>query len=147
MKKLLVTLGIAAITFSGVTGGQVVIKEAPLTWRQASLRDGGELYLELCAVCHGKLGKGDGPAASALSKVVPNLTSIAARNDGIFPRKDVAKTIAGDDRTVSRGSVDMPIWGNIFAELRPDWKQFRREAFARQRIYNLTEYLETLQAE
>ena len=34
-----------------------------------------------------------------------------------------------------------------FKDVRPDMKQFRRDALARQRIYNLTEYLATIQAE
>jgi hypothetical protein len=41
----------------------------------------------------------------------------------------------------------MPIWGQAFKDVRPDMKQFRRDALARQRIFNLTEYLATIQAE
>ena len=48
---------------------------------------GGELYGELCAVCHGKSGKGDGPAAGALKKSTPDLTVLASNNGGIFPAR------------------------------------------------------------
>jgi hypothetical protein len=41
----------------------------------------------------------------------------------------------------------MPIWGQAFEGVRPDWKMFRREALARQRIHSLAEYLATIQAE
>ena len=148
MKNLCVLFGIIAVfVFAGTTFGQVEIKEAPLTWQQAALTDGGELFAELCAVCHGTAAKGDGPAASALTKKVPDLTGLAAKNGGTFPRKQVENSIAGTDRVVSHGTIDMPIWGQAFEDVRPDWKPYRRKAFARQRIYNLTEYLASIQAE
>ena len=148
MKKLPVLFGIIiAIVFAGTTFAQVKVKEAPLTWQQAALTDGEELYVELCAVCHGNGAKGDGPAAPAMSKPVPDLTILAARNDGVFPRETIENSIAGKSRVVSHGTIEMPIWGPVFEESRPDWKAFRREGAAKQKIYNLTEYLATLQVE
>jgi len=148
MKKLCVLFGIiAAIVFAGTTFGQTEIQPAPLTWHEAALTDGGELFAELCAVCHGTGATGDGPAASALKKEVPDLTGLAAKNGGTFPREEVEKSIAGKSRVVSHGTIDMPIWGQAFEDVRPDWKSYRRKALARQRIYNLTEYLATIQAE
>ena len=148
MKAFLILIGIiVAITAANTTFGQVEVKQVPLTWQQAALTDGEELYLELCAVCHGKGGMGDGPAASALKNALPDLTGLAAKNDGEFPRQEVEDSITGKSRVVSHGTIDMPIWGQAFEGVRPDWKMFRREALARQRIYNLTEYLATIQAE
>lgn len=148
MKTILVILAsFAAIIIAGTSLGEVKIKQVPLTWQQAALTDGADLYLELCAVCHGKAGKGDGPAAAAMSKTVPDLTVLAADNDGVFPRKAVEDSIAGKSRVVSHGTIDMPIWGQAFEGVRPDWKQFRREGYAKQRIFNLAEYLESIQAE
>ena len=148
MKAFLVLFWIIiVITFAGTTFGQVEIKHKPLTWQQAALTDGEELYLELCAVCHGIGGMGDGPAASALKMAVPELTGLAAKNDGQFPRQEVEDSITGKSRVVSHGTSDMPIWGDAFEGVRLDWKPFRRQALARQRIYNLTEYLSTIQAE
>jgi mono/diheme cytochrome c family protein len=148
MKALLILIGIVvAITVANTTFGQVEVKRAPLTWQQAALTDGEQLYLELCAVCHGEDGMGDGPAASVLKKAVPDLTGLATTNDGTFPRQKVEDSIAGKSRAVSHGTIDMPIWGQAFEDVRPDWKTFRRKALARQRIYNLTEYLATIQAE
>lgn len=148
MKVLAVSLGIiAAIIAAGTTFGQVEINQAPLTWQQASLTDGEELFVELCAVCHGTSGTGDGPAAGALKTAVPDLTRLAAKNDGKFPREKVQDAIAGESRVVSHGTAEMPIWGQAFENVRPDFKEFRRKALARQRIYNLTEYVATIQAE
>ena len=63
MKNLITSISvIALIAFAGTTFGEVEIKEAPLTWQQAALTDGEELFLELCASCHGVSGKGDGIA-------------------------------------------------------------------------------------
>ena len=146
MKKLPVLFGIIiALVFVGSTFAEVNVKEAPLTWQQAAITDGEELYRELCAVCHGDGGKGDGPAAPAMSKPVTDLTAMAARNEGVFPRETIENSIAGESRVVSHGTIEMPIWGPIFEESRPDWKTFRHEGTAKQRISNLTEYLATLQ--
>ena len=148
MKALPVLFGtMVVIMVASTTFGEVEVKQAPLTWQQAALSDGEQLYLELCAVCHGKSGMGDGPAASALKKAVPDLTGLAAANDGEFPRNKVEQSIAGESRVTSHGTLDMPIWGQAFKDVRPDMKQFRRDALARQRIFNLTEYLATIQAE
>ena len=149
MKKLPVLLGIVvAIIVAGTTFAEVIVKEAPLTWQQAALTDGEDLYLELCAVCHGSGGKGDGPAAPAMTKPVPDITTLAAKNDGKFPREVVEDSITGESRAISHGTIDMPIWGQVFEDAaRSDWKAFRREGQAKQRIYNLIEYLATIQVE
>ena len=148
MKKLLVALGSALVMISfQVQAEEVELKQAPLRWKQAALSDGGELYRELCAACHGLSGTGDGPAAGALKKGVPDLTQLANANGGEFPFDWVKDAIAGEDRVVSHGTVDMPIWGQAFENIRPDWKQQRREKFAEQRIYNITEYLASIQVE
>jgi mono/diheme cytochrome c family protein len=147
MKNVILTLGISVlIAFTGMATGEE-IREAPLSWQQAALTDGAELYMELCAACHGTGGKGDGPAASALAKPATDLTVLAANNGGVFPREQVEKSIAGESRVVAHGTIDMPVWGARFEELRPDWKQHRRQALARQRIYNLTLHIESLQAD
>jgi mono/diheme cytochrome c family protein len=136
-----------AVLFAGGTIAAEEIQEAPLTWRQAALSDGGELYAELCAVCHGTDGKGGGPAAVALKEPVPDITLLAKHNDGEFPGEEVQKAITGAADIPSHGTLDMPIWGRAFADSRPDLKPFRREALAKQRIFNLTSYLESIQAE
>ena len=65
-----------------------------------------------------------------------------------IPRKVVENSITGESRVISHGTIDMPIWGQVFEDAaRTDWKAFRREGQAKQRIYNLTEHLATIQIE
>lgn len=146
MKYIFALVLVASAALAGTTLAQPEVREAPLTWQQAALTDGEALYMELCAVCHGASGKGDGPAAAAMASPVTDLTALAAHNDGVFPRDEVQASITGESRVVAHGTGDMPVWGARFEEVRPDWKQHRRQALARQRIYNLTLYIETLQA-
>lgn len=122
-------------------------QQAPLTWQQAALGEGEALYGELCAVCHGLTGKGDGPAAPALTVELADLTRLAADADGEFPAARVEKVITGDERVTAHGTLEMPVWGRAFEDLRIDHKPSRRWAFARSRIANLTEYLKSIQAE
>ena len=148
MKPLVILFGFFVVfAMADLPETQVELETAPLSWKQAALSDGGELYTELCAVCHGNGGKGDGPAAPALKKGVPDLTVLASHNLGVFPRDAVEKTITGQSRVVSHGSIDMPIWGKTFSNALPGEKLFVREGLARQRVYNLTAHLESLQVD
>ena len=52
-------------------------------------------YGDLCAGCHGASGMGDGPLAADLPQHPADLTRIAARNDGVFPRVAVMSKIDG----------------------------------------------------
>jgi len=147
MKTFAVLLGIAiAIIIASTTFAEDETKDVPSSWQQTAVADGHELYLGLCAVCHGKSGLGDGPTAGELKTKVPDLTVLAARNNGVFPRDEVEKSVAGKSRVVSHGTAEMPIWGQMFVDERPDRKMFERKALANQRLYNLTAYLATIQA-
>ncbi len=144
----IVLLSIVAIAFVVAAieaGPEAEIREAPITWAQAALSDGEALYAEVCAVCHGVDAKGDGPAASALAKPAPDLTRLALSNGGEFPATDVQKTITGQNQVNAHGTVQMPMWGKVFEDVRLDRKAGQRWAFARLRILALTEYLESLQ--
>ena len=72
--------------------------------------DGRSAYQESCAGCHGADGRGDGAAAGGLATAPPDLTMIAARNDGVFPRDQVMSTIDGLDRG-AHFSAAMPEFG------------------------------------
>jgi hypothetical protein len=74
---------------------------------------GARLFQENCAVCHGAAARGDGPMAEVLVIAPPDLTMIAARYGGQFPRIGVAWMIDGRDTILSHGG-DMPIFGRIF---------------------------------
>jgi mono/diheme cytochrome c family protein len=93
-----------------------------------------------CAVCHGKDGKGDGPAASEFKIPPANLTLLSVNNNGKFPADHVAETIRTGPRDAkAHGSQDMPVWGTVFASMGTAGQ-------VKQRIYNLTKYVESLQA-
>lgn len=51
-------------------------KKNPLVREAAVIEAGKDIYTKLCLSCHGPSGKGDGPAASALSHRLPDLTQV-----------------------------------------------------------------------
>jgi mono/diheme cytochrome c family protein len=83
-----------------------------------------------CAVCHGKEGKGNGPAAASLTKTPADLTKISARNGGTFPEVRVKRYIEGLDEVPAHGTRDMPMWGGLFNSLSRDTAQIRIQALA-----------------
>lgn len=64
------------------------------------------LFAEKCAACHGAAGKGAGPASLGLGLPPPDLTSLAAKNGGAFPREYVMGMIDGYDR---RAQIHAPM--------------------------------------
>jgi len=98
-----------------------------------------DLYHAYCASCHGADAHGNGPAAAALSTKVPDLTTIAQRNGGVFPTERVRKIITGDETVVAHGSRNMPVWGPIFHQVEQD------RDYGAVRLQNLANYLESLQ--
>jgi mono/diheme cytochrome c family protein len=102
---------------------------------------GPDLFNHYCASCHGRDGKGHGPAAAALTTPSPDLMMLA-RQHGAFPRAEVAAAIGGESSVASlpsHGSREMPVWGPIFRYLDPDHRA------TDVRIENLVTYLESLQ--
>jgi mono/diheme cytochrome c family protein len=75
---------------------------------------GEQNYQRFCAACHGKTGKGDGPVASAMINGAPDLTRIAQRRDGQFPREVLRNMIDGRFRIDAHGNEAMPVWGYEF---------------------------------
>ncbi|HKL68734.1 cytochrome c [Salibaculum sp.] len=84
---------------------------SPLAAQDAD--EGARLYQQHCATCHGAEATGDGPMAAALILQPPDLTALAAGNDGVFPTARVARRIDGRDPLVSHGSP-MPVYGPFF---------------------------------
>lgn len=102
---------------------------------------GADLYRTYCSTCHGRGGKGDGEVANRLKTPPADLTLIARRNGGTFPRQRIEDFIAyGDVTTAAHGEPDMPIWAPIFAALAPS-----PEKLVTIRIENLVTYLESIQ--
>ncbi len=102
---------------------------------------GAKMYNEYCASCHGKDGKGDGPAAAALTPRPETLTTIATRNGGKFPDAKIQNYIEGVDHVAAHGSRDMPVWGNVFRAMHRG-----QDDLVRLRIANLKNYVKSLQA-
>lgn len=75
---------------------------------------GAELYRRFCASCHGVQGRGDGPVAASFRIEVPDLTLIARRAGGVFPRERVVRIIDGRHIFGAHGSRTMPVWGEAF---------------------------------
>ena len=75
--------------------------------------NGAEIYARYCTTCHGADATGGGPMAAILVLQPPDLTALAARNDGVFPVARVVMRIDGRDPLVSHGSP-MPVYGDFF---------------------------------
>ena len=114
---------------------------------QAAADSAGQMeYMENCATCHGAAAMGEGPLAEFMTVNVPDLTTIAQRNDGIFPTLDVIHIIDGRTGVRAHGS-DMPIWGSQFmAEAASDSQgDYGPNLVTRGRILSLVYYLESIQ--
>jgi len=125
-----------------VTGFLAIALAGPAVAQQssgASLTKGVDLYQRYCAVCHGKDGKGNGPAAPALKATPADLTQVAKNNNGKFPLGTVRQLLSGGSSTPAHGSQDMPMWGPVFRAMSPN------ESIAKLRADNLLRYLESIQ--
>jgi len=123
-------------------GCSVIADGAGTRWLvEAGRRD----FQMLCASCHGQDARGHGPAAGALRTAPADLTRIALRRGGTFPRAEIAAWIDGRLSSAAHGDREMPIWGARLAE---DYAPGDfAEALVRGRISNLLAYLESLQRE
>ena len=101
----------------------LVCTMALLSWHTtASATDyvamsGKELYGRFCASCHGATGRGDGPVAGSFKVEVPDLTLIARRAQGVYPRDRIEKIIDGRYILGAHGSRTMPVWGEDLSRL------------------------------
>jgi mono/diheme cytochrome c family protein len=112
---------------------------------QAQSAAGASEYVRACASCHGLTGHGDGPLAEYMTVAVPDVTQIAANNDGVFPMLEVIQVI--DGRTGVRGhGSSMPVWGDRFeARAATEAGNYGAEIEVRGRILALATYLEAIQ--
>jgi mono/diheme cytochrome c family protein len=131
--------GVATLTIAGS-----VLASAPLgaQAQPSSSPTGDYLFRTYCASCHGNSAKGDGPLAESLRKRPADLTEIARRNKGVFPRDQVFRIIDGRQPVKGHGGANMPVWGDVFARS----SEVHNEAAITERIEALVRYLEGLQA-
>jgi mono/diheme cytochrome c family protein len=104
---------------------------------------GKELYARFCASCHGSEGRGDGPVAASLKVEVPDLTLVARRAGGKYPRDTVLRIIDGRHIVGAHGSRTMPVWGEDLSSIEigsPD-----QEKAAQLVMERLADYVGTLQ--
>ncbi len=106
-------------------------------------KDGRSLYLARCASCHGIDGKGDGPAAAALSPAPTDLTRLAQRYGGNFPREYVLEVVTGEREIVAHGSRAMPVWSQRFGP--SGGATAVASVYTRSGLERLIDYVETLQ--
>ena len=79
--------------------------------RTQGIDAGKAAYLSSCAPCHGEDAKGDGFLNSVLKTPPADLTTLARRNDGVFPIAAVNEIIDGRTLIAAHGTREMPIWG------------------------------------
>ena len=104
---------------------------------------GKDLYLRFCAACHGDAGRGDGPVSKSFAVETPDLTLIARRHGGQFPRERIERIIDGRFVIGAHGSRTMPVWGEDLSRLEignPDAERSTETI-----INRLTEYVQGLQ--
>jgi mono/diheme cytochrome c family protein len=136
---ILVTISIFAVAQQTPAQTPPTVKHVPRT--NVPPNSGKEMFNSYCAVCHGKDGKGTGPAASAMKTPPTDLTLLAQKEGGKYPAAHVAAVIKGQATTPSHGSQDMPVWGPLFSSISQG-----HEGQVQQRISNLVRYIEGLQA-
>jgi len=146
IKKLILVFP-AMVAMACMVGAQDKTQDQPKTTIQhaavkpTSPASGKDMYTAYCAVCHGTDGKGGGPAASALKTAPADLTLLSKNNGGKYPAMKVGSAIRGTNDLPAHGSKDMPVWGALF------WNMSQgHETEVQQRVSNLTQYVESLQA-
>jgi mono/diheme cytochrome c family protein len=123
------------VSFSALAQDQ---KAAEKTRLIASIQ-GPALYSAYCAVCHGSQARGDGPMAKSLKVPVSDLTRIAKRSGGQFPRMRMERIILGEETVNGHGTREMPLWGPVFSQVGAD------QDLGRVRVDNLARYIESIQ--
>ena len=129
-----VLVGLVALALPVVASAQekkIEMKPAPMT----NAADGAQMYQAYCASCHGKTGKGDGPAASAMKSKPTDLTLLSKAHPGGLSQKDFEDRVQGQSMPLAHGSTPMPVWGPVFRALGND----------QLRIYNLKKYIDSMQ--
>jgi mono/diheme cytochrome c family protein len=97
------------VTSSLVFAVSITLRLAPLS----AAEDTATLFTELCSVCHGVGGKGDGPSAQGLEPKPADFTNCKAMakdsDDVLF------KIVKGGGQSAGRSTV-MPAWGDSLSD-------------------------------
>src|SRR6266567_3611908 len=138
IRRKLLTTAFLVMCSLGAGAQEQEIKHAPA--KPTSAASGKEMFASYCAVCHGRYGKGGGPAASALKVAPADLTVLSQKNGGKFPSAHVASVLGGETDLSAHGNKEMPVWGPVFRGM-----SHGNTGEVQQRIANLTKFIETLQ--
>lgn len=144
LKKSMILLGTLVVA-TGLCFAQdnaqtkPAVKQTPI--KQTSAASGKDMFTQYCAPCHGADGKGNGPAASAMKTAPTDLTQLTKTHEGKFPANNLASVLKFGSGPGAHGSADMPVWGPLFKSL-----DKYHDAAVQQRISNLVNYIESIQA-
>ena len=138
------SLGALAIAL----GLSLIASEAPA---QSAPDWGKAEYESNCASCHGLGGKGDGPLSESFRTKAADLTTLAKRNDGVFPAQRVYEIIDGRQEVAAHGPRAMPVWGRDYRSQVPDVTlgdtqiYGLKDAVTHNKLIALVDYLHRLQ--
>jgi mono/diheme cytochrome c family protein len=137
------TLAVTGLSLAGVLlASQALAQTTAATGQTAAAATGDYLFRTYCAACHGASAKGNGPLADSMRHRPADLTEIAKRNKGVFPRDLVFRMIDGRQPVKGHGGADMPVWGDAFTRAVDGGDP----AVVQKRIEALVAYLEGIQA-
>jgi len=105
-------------------------------------------FMRYCASCHAKSGRGDSRFAEILAIPIPDLTRLAWREDGTFPKDYVRWIIDGRRDVAAHGPREMPVWGYVFRaqeDMEDGPSSAAPEKDADMRIDDLVNFVEALQ--
>ena len=96
---------------------------------------------------HRRVVATDNSVFATLGIGAPDLTHMAANNGGVYPRGEIEHLIASSDFRNPHGGSPMPDWEQQFRSVYfvTARNPVRRDAYARDRIRELTAYIETIQ--
>lgn len=132
--------------------GVAVCLSAVLAWTAASdaspqerppredYNSGAYLYRTFCATCHGDSGKGDGPVADIAVRPPSDLTVLARRHGGTYPRNEVMGVLDNTPPVAGHAPPAMPNWHRVLRTTAGD-----DERVVRRRLEALVDHVATLQ--
>src|SRR5262245_52839059 len=101
---------LAVLALAACAGQRKRLQQEVAPTHEQLVKEGKRMYERACASCHGIDARGDGPVASTLKVRPPDLTQLARRNGGTFPRDRVIAAITGTTTIPAHGTADMPVW-------------------------------------
>jgi mono/diheme cytochrome c family protein len=106
---------------------------------------GGTAYRARCASCHGLEARGDGPVGAALRTAPPDLTFLAERHEGTFPRAYVIDVVTGRTAVAAHGSREMPVWSDRLDATEASGATAAAAIQSRRMVEAIAAYLESIQ--